>query len=96
MSPDSENNTDNQQNSAIAAQLDISLELDALGLRCPEPVMLVRKSMRQLENGQILYLVADDPSTKRDIVSFCHFMQHQLIAQNTQQKPYHYWIKKGL
>jgi len=92
----SDNNADNHPNSAINTELDVSLSIDALGLRCPEPVMLVRKSIRQLKAGQILHLVADDPSTKRDIVSFCHFMEHQLISHNIQHKPYHFWIKKGL
>ncbi|MDQ7050142.1 MAG: sulfurtransferase TusA [Enterobacterales bacterium] len=92
----SENNADGLTNGDTSTELNVSLKLDALGLRCPEPVMLVRKSIRKLEAGQILHLVADDPSTKRDIVSFCRFMEHQLISQKTQQKPYHFWIKKSL
>jgi tRNA 2-thiouridine synthesizing protein A len=71
-------------------------KLDALGLRCPEPVMMVRKTVRQMAPGETLLIIADDPATTRDIPSFCEFMDHTLIASETTQTPYHYLIKKGL
>ncbi|WP_330149209.1 sulfurtransferase TusA [Shewanella xiamenensis] len=71
-------------------------KLDALGLRCPEPVMMVRKTVRQMAQGETLLIVADDPATTRDIPSFCEFMDHTLIASQTNQTPYQYLIKKGL
>lgn len=70
--------------------------LDTQGLRCPEPVMLTRKAIRQMQDGQILHILADDPATTRDIPSFCEFMDHQLLQSDIQNTPYHYWIKKGL
>lgn len=70
--------------------------LDAKGLRCPEPVMMVRKTIRTLQDGETLLITADDPSTTRDIPSFCRFMDHQLIAAQIEQLPYQFLIKKGL
>ncbi|UAA39243.1 sulfurtransferase TusA [Paraneptunicella aestuarii] len=71
-------------------------ELDALGLRCPEPVMMVRLQIRKMQEGETLLVVADDPATTRDIPSFCRFMDHQLIASDTETNPFRYLIKKGL
>lgn len=70
--------------------------LDTLGLRCPEPVMLTRKTVRHMNEGEILHIIADDPATTRDIPSFCEFMEHQLLKSETDVAPYHYWLKKGL
>ena len=70
--------------------------LDALGLRCPEPVMMVRLQIRKLEDGQTLSIAADDPSTARDVPSFCRFMEHTLVASQTDVMPYQYVIKKGM
>ncbi|AIW20426.1 MULTISPECIES: sulfurtransferase TusA [Vibrio] len=70
--------------------------LEAEGLRCPEPVMMVRKTIRNMQEGEILLVKADDPSTTRDIPSFCRFMDHQLIAAQTEELPYQYLIKKGM
>lgn len=70
-------------------------QLDALGLRCPEPVMMVRLKIRQMQEGDTLLVIADDPSTTRDIPSFCRFMEHTLVASSIENKPYKYVIKKG-
>ena len=65
-----------------------SQHLDALGLRCPEPVMMVRLNIRKLADGDTLSVTADDPSTARDIPSFCRFMDHTLVASQTETMPY--------
>jgi tRNA 2-thiouridine synthesizing protein A len=72
-----------------------NITLEAEGLRCPEPIMMIRKSIRNMQIGEILLILADDPSTKRDVVSFCEHMDHQLIASETDTTPFRYWIKKS-
>ncbi|NQD35833.1 sulfurtransferase TusA [Permianibacter sp. IMCC34836] len=69
---------------------------DALGLRCPEPVMMLRLKMRQLGAGETLLVVADDPATTRDIPKFCAFMEHRLLRSRTAELPYLYLLAKGL
>ncbi|CBJ88727.1 small ubiquitous RNA-binding protein required for normal growth, cytoplasmic (modular protein) [Xenorhabdus nematophila ATCC 19061] len=69
--------------------------LDTSGLRCPEPVMMVRKTIRHMAVGQTLLIIADDPATTRDIPGFCRFMEHVLIAQETAQTPYRYLLRKN-
>jgi tRNA 2-thiouridine synthesizing protein A len=69
--------------------------LDAQGLRCPEPVMMVRKTVRNMQSGETLLIIADDPATTRDIPGFCTFMEHELVAQETAGLPYRYLIRKG-
>ena len=70
--------------------------LEAEGLLCPEPVMMIRKAIRMMQKGEILLIRADDPSTRRDVPSFCQFMDHQLVGVKTETIPYLFWIKKGL
>ncbi len=69
---------------------------DALGLRCPEPVMMLRLKMRQLADNESLLVIADDPATTRDIPKFCAFMEHRLLASRTDRLPYLYLLAKGL
>ncbi|WP_150140357.1 sulfurtransferase TusA [Candidatus Enterovibrio escicola] len=70
--------------------------LNAQGLRCPEPVMMVRKTIRNMLEGETLLVVTDDLSTTRDIPSFCRFMDHTLVGQDAERSPYRYLIRKGL
>ena len=73
-----------------------TVQLDAIGKRCPEPVMLIRGIVRNMAEGETLAVVADDPSTTRDIPSFCRFMDHTLLMARTDELPYQYLIRKGL
>ncbi|VTR25577.1 Sulfurtransferase TusA [Serratia fonticola] len=49
--------------------------------------MMVRKTVRHMDNGKTLLIIADDPATTRDIPGFCRFMEHTLVAQETEQAP---------
>jgi len=69
--------------------------LDTLGLRCPEPVMMVRLNIRKIAVGETLLVSADDPSTTRDIPSFCRFMEHDLVASQIKNPPFQFLIKKN-
>ena len=73
----------------------ITQTLDTLGLRCPEPVMLVCKIIRHMQDGEVVLVLADDPATTRDIPSFCQFMDHTLLQSETDGTPYRYWVRKG-
>lgn len=44
-------------------EITIHQTLDTLGLRCPEPVMLTRKTIRNMADGEVLFIIADDPAT---------------------------------
>ena len=69
-------------------------QLNAIGLRCPEPVMMVRLAIRKIAIGETLLISADDPSTTRDIPSFCRFMEHELVTMQIKKSPFQYVIKK--
>jgi len=78
--------------------------LDAQGLHCPEPLMLVRNTMRGLASGQILHIKATDPTTQRDLEQFCRFMGHDLLAMESSAPAaadgdgailFEFWIRKG-
>ncbi|ELR64170.1 tRNA 5-methylaminomethyl-2-thiouridine synthase TusA [Photobacterium marinum] len=56
---------------------------------------MVRKTVRKMAEGDTLLITADDPSTTRDIPSFCRFMDHTLLAAETDNLPYRYLIQKG-
>ena len=68
--------------------------LDATGLYCPEPVMLLHNKMRDIEIGALLEVLATDPSTERDIPKFCVFLGHELLESNLQKGRYRYLIRK--
>ncbi|MDR7090154.1 sulfurtransferase TusA [Cellvibrio fibrivorans] len=73
----------------------IDKSLDASGLLCPEPVMMLHKVMREAATGNVVEVIATDPSTLRDIPKFCLFLGHDLIEQKETEKQYFFYIRKN-
>lgn len=70
-------------------------QLDARGLYCPEPVMLLHRKIRQMGPGETLELLATDPSTTRDVTKFCHFLGHELLDSTEDGESFRYLIRKS-
>ncbi|MEK9670497.1 MAG: sulfurtransferase TusA [Gammaproteobacteria bacterium] len=66
--------------------------VDATGLKCPEPVMMLRNALRQVADGTCLKLIATDPSTLRDIPTMCRFMRHVLVSQDELDGHYEFVV----
>lgn len=69
-------------------------ELDARELYCPEPVMMLHNAVRDMLAGEVLLLLATDPSTQRDVPKFCNFLGHDLLQQLVVGEEFHYWVRK--
>ncbi|MBQ0748327.1 MAG: sulfurtransferase TusA [Marinobacter sp.] len=70
-------------------------ELDACGLFCPEPVMMLHTRIKDVAPGKVLRVIATDPSTTRDVPRFCQFLGHELVSHIEQGDRYIYLIRRG-
>lgn len=70
-------------------------ELDAQGLYCPEPVMMLHNKIRDIAVNETMKLIATDPSTTRDVPKFCVYLQHELLQQQQVDQLYFYLIRKA-
>lgn len=75
----------------------VAHHLDACGLYCPEPVMMLHNKVRDMRAGELLEVIATDPSTTRDIPKFCAFLGHELVLKETLEEGlrFRYLIRKG-
>ena len=69
--------------------------LDTTGLYCPEPVMLLHNKVRDMQGGEVVEVLATDPSTERDIAKFCHFLGHSLLLAEQDGERFRYLIRKN-
>jgi len=72
------------------------LELDATGLMCPEPVMLLHTRITEVPPGGLLRVLATDPSTTRDVPRFCQFLGHELVSEVHDDGRYVYLIRRAI
>ena len=83
-------------NETDAGLIDVQEELDATGLYCPEPVMMLHNKIRDIAAGSLLKLRATDPSTTRDVPKFCLYLGHELVDSSEQGGEYQYLIRKNI
>jgi len=73
----------------------VEILLDTTGLFCPEPLMLLHSTFKDIKAGDVVKVLATDPSTQRDIPKFCLFLGHELLEQEEVGSEYQYRIRKG-
>ena len=55
------------------------LEVDAIGLKCPLPILYCKRGLNSIRENQILKIKTTDKSALKDFKSFCDKTGHQLI-----------------
>ena len=72
----------------------MKIEVNAIGLKCPEPIMLLHKAIRESKEGDLIELVATDKSTERDIEKFCKFLGHTLKEKKISNENLYFVVQK--
>ena len=75
-------------------EVSIAEQLDASGLKCPEPVMLLHNTLAELAPGKVVLMKATDPTTVRDVNKFCKYLGHELLAAEEKAGLFSYTIRK--
>jgi tRNA 2-thiouridine synthesizing protein A len=73
----------------------IKSSIDATGLFCPIPIVKLRIELENLEKGDIVELIADDPGIEEDLPNWCKETGHILIHLEKEGEIYKGYIKKG-
>ncbi|MDD2846213.1 MAG: sulfurtransferase TusA family protein [Rhodoferax sp.] len=75
--------------------MQIDKELDARGLNCPLPLMKTKKTLADMQSGQVLRVVATDSGSVHDILAFTKKAGHEMLAQQNVGKEYIHVIRRG-
>ena len=73
---------------------DYCLVIDTTGLRCPLPVLKVRKSLPNLKKKELALIIADDPLAEIDLRHFCSIKSYEIknISSNKSDKKQYFEI----
>lgn len=72
----------------------VAATLDMTGYFCPEPVIRVNEEIANVEVGEILELLADDPSSKSDIASWSKRTGHELVSTEEVDGTFRFLIRR--
>jgi tRNA 2-thiouridine synthesizing protein A len=56
-----------------------ALTLDALGKKCPIPIIMLADRIRDVPVGQTIAVLADDPAAKTDLPAWCALKSQEFI-----------------
>ena len=62
---------------------DYDNEIDAIGLKCPMPILKCKKGLNSLEIGQTLRIKTTDKSAKKDFEAFCSATGNKLLESES-------------
>ncbi|RMX06327.1 sulfurtransferase TusA family protein [Corticibacter populi] len=71
---------------------DAALEVDATGLRCPQPILRAKRALNTLQSGQRLLVLATDPGSLQDFAAFARQTGNTLVEQSTDAAGVHRFV----
>ena len=69
-------------------------EIDTRGLNCPLPILKAKKALSEMFSGEVLKVVATDPSSVRDFQAFSRQTGHELVSHNEERKEFTFFMRK--
>lgn len=69
--------------------------IDCTGFFCPIPVIKAREAMASLAVGQLLEVLADDPSAEADVTSWAARAGHVLMVQSRSGATHRFLVRKA-
>ncbi|MEW2140777.1 aminotransferase class V-fold PLP-dependent enzyme [Streptomyces sp. NPDC005409] len=73
-----------------------SLELDALGLRCPQPVIELAAAIERVPVGGTVTVVSDDEVARLDIPAWCGMRGHEYVGETPREVGTAYTVRRLL
>ena len=69
-------------------------EVDARGLNCPLPILRTKKALNDMASGQVLRILATDPSSVRDFEAFARQTGNQRLQQSEQNGEFVFLLRR--
>lgn len=79
----------------VTQQIPSDEKLDATDVSCPLPLLKTKMALKSMSRGKILWVIAKDAGSWRDIPKYLGMSEHELVHQEEVDGEYHYWIRKG-
>jgi tRNA 2-thiouridine synthesizing protein A len=57
-----------------------SLTIDALGRKCPIPIIMLAERIREVPVGHVVAVLADDPAAETDVPAWCMLKSQEFIS----------------
>lgn len=73
---------------------EVEEQLDARGLNCPLPILKAKKRLHELDTGDVLCVLADDPGSVKDFEAFSKQTGNELLEFQELAEHYRFVLRK--
>ena len=74
----------------------ITSKLDCRGVYDPLPIVLMRRTLDKMKEGEILEMVSDDPASESDMHAWAKSTGHKLLEIYCRENEYSFYVQKNL
>jgi len=64
-----------------------TLTIDALGRKCPIPIIMLAERIREVPVGHVVAVLADDPAAQTDVPAWCMLKSQEFISASNLTGP---------
>jgi tRNA 2-thiouridine synthesizing protein A len=72
-----------------------TLTLDALGKKCPIPIIMLAERIGEVRVGQIIEVLADDPAAKTDLPAWCALKSQEFVRASALPAGWSFLVRRS-
>ncbi len=70
------------------------LTIDALGRKCPIPIIMLAERIHEVPIGEIIAVLADDPAAENDVPAWCLMKSHDHVLTQPLERGWSILIRR--
>jgi tRNA 2-thiouridine synthesizing protein A len=70
------------------------LVIDALGRKCPIPIIMLAERIREVPVGQVVAVLADDAAARTDVPAWCRMKSQTFVVEEPLQTGWAFHIRR--
>lgn len=83
-----------EEPSTVALQPDPLVTIDALGRKCPIPIIMLAEQIRDVPVGGVIAVLADDPAAYSDVPAWCAMKSHECVFRRELRSGWAFGIRR--
>ncbi|MEN9862804.1 MAG: hypothetical protein RL565_1060 [Pseudomonadota bacterium] len=74
--------------------IQFNLEVDAIGMNCPLPILRTKKALATMQSGEVLKVKATDSGAAHDFPAFAKQTGNELLSSTTEGDVLVFFLKR--
>ena len=74
--------------------IEFNLEVDAIGMNCPLPILRTKKALATMQSGEVLKVKATDSGAAYDFPAFAKQTGNELLSSTTEGDVLVFFLKR--